>query len=160
MTSSPRSGPERRRTPVAHRQADDMLDNRAGGIRELAPAARARRGDALRDRAEAQAKQRRGAAVAARSGRAARRGGAKGAARGRHGQAFEAPRGGNISLQGAARAGERRNDCASRIASSASRDARCAWVCVGASADKTGESATVRVGVASRCYDRGVIAMT
>ena len=103
--SSPRSGPQRRRTPVAHRQADDMLDIGAGGIRELAPAARARRGDALRNRGEAQAQQRRGAAVAGRTGRAARRGGAEGAARRRHGQAFEAPRGGNISLQGFARAG-------------------------------------------------------
>jgi hypothetical protein len=116
MTSSPRSGPQRRRTPVAHRQADDMLDIGAGGTCELAPAARARCSDALRNRAEAQAQQRRGAAVAARAGRAARRGGAEGAARRRHGEAFGAPRGGNISLQGLARSGEKRNDCASRIA--------------------------------------------
>ena len=80
MTSSSRSGPERRRTAIAHRQADDMLDIGAGGMRELAPAARTGRGDSLRNRAEAQAQQRRGAAVAARAGRATRRGGAKGAA--------------------------------------------------------------------------------
>ena len=116
MTSSPRSGPEGRWAPVAHRQADDMLDIGAGGIGELAPAARACRRDALRNRAEAQPQQRRGAAVATRAGRAARRGRAKRAARRRHEQAFEAPRGGNISLQGLARAGEKRNDCASRIA--------------------------------------------
>ena len=81
MRSSPRSGPQRRRTPVAHWQADDMLDIRTGGICELAPPARARRGDALGNRAEAQAQQRRGAAVAARAGRAAWRGGAEGAVR-------------------------------------------------------------------------------
>src|SRR6476620_5788872 len=92
MASSPRSGPQRRRTPVAYRQADDMLDIGAGGIRELAPAACACRGNALRNRAEAQAQQRRGAAVTARAGRAARRGEAEGAARRRHGRAFETPR--------------------------------------------------------------------
>ena len=58
MASSPRSGPQRRRAPVAHRQADDMLDIGVGGIPKLAPAARACRGNALRHRAEAQAQQR------------------------------------------------------------------------------------------------------
>jgi len=83
-----RSGPERRRPPIADRQADDMLDDVVAGIGALAPAARARRGDALRQRAEAEAQQGRGAAVAARAGRAARRSGAERTARGRHGAGF------------------------------------------------------------------------
>lgn len=160
MTSSLRSGPERRRTPVAHRQADNVLDIGVARMRELGPAARAGRGNALRHGGEAQAQQRRRAAVAARSRRAAQRGRAERAARGRHGAAFRALRGGNNWLQDFARAGEKRNDCASRIARPAPRDARCASLAAAVSADKTGERATDRVAVASRCYDAAVMTMT
>ena len=74
--SSPRSGPQRRRTPVAHRQADDMLDVGAGGIGELAPAARARR---RRRAAERAPKPRRSSDEAPpwQRGPAGRRGGAE-----------------------------------------------------------------------------------
>ena len=105
MVCSPRSGPERRRTPIADRQADDVLDIGAPRVRDLGPAARPRRSDALRQRAEAEAQQRGGAAVAARACRAAHRSRAEGAARRRHGAGFRCIASGNNSLQQIARAG-------------------------------------------------------
>src|SRR5436190_5888435 len=72
------------------------------------------------------------------------------------------------SLQGTARrqqlvAGlracrEKRNDCANRIAQPPALDARCTWLVARARIDKTGERATDRVGLASRCYESAVIA--
>ena len=67
------SGPQGRGAFGAPRHADDVVDASASRVARFAPAARARRGDALGHGAEAEAKQRRGAAVAARAGRATQR---------------------------------------------------------------------------------------
>ena len=158
MTSSPRSGPERRRTPVAHRQADNVLDIGTGGRSKLAPAARACRGDALRHGGEAQAQQRRGAAMTTRAGWAAQGGRLERAARGRHGAAFKALREGNNWLHGFARA-----ERSATTVPTESRKLPPLTPGVHRSPgrlgiDKTGERATDRVGLASRCYESAVIA--
>jgi len=75
-------------------------------------------------------------------------------------QAFEAPRGGNISLQEFARAVESATTVPAESAPAPPSDARRASPVARSRDDKTGDGATDRVGVASRCYETTVMTTT